>query len=132
LGVYRKGLSATLDNLNSMPYTLIVGRLCIRLRGPIPLVSKSNMSSKSNLSGSLYNLLPKDRQPATNLLLTTLYNWKYTFYSILTKFAFSAIEFKLAINYKYLFSSSLALLLPPSSLSFSKLLTSTITNILPL
>jgi hypothetical protein len=48
---------------------------------------------------------------------------------MLIKFAFSAIKSKLAIDCGYLFLSSLALLLPPSSL---KSPTSIVTNILPL
>jgi len=81
------------------------------------------------MSGLLYNLLLKDGQLATNCYQLYYIIKDILFYFILIKFAFFAIKFKLAINYRYLFLSLLALLLPPSSL---KSLTSIITNILPL
>jgi len=107
---------------------LIVGRPCARLRAP-PLIGESKVSGESKMSGLPYNLLLKDGQLATNCHQLYYIIEDILFYFILIKFAFSAIKSKLAIDCGYSFLSSLALLLPPSSL---KSPTSIITNILPL
>jgi hypothetical protein len=114
--------------MQQLRLVIIVGRPCARLRAP-PLVGESKVSGESKMSGSPYNLLLKDGQPATNCYQLYYIIEDILFYSMLIKFAFSAIKSKLAIDCGYSFLSLLALLLPPSSLESP---TSIVTNIPPL